>query len=105
MKTRLFLASVAIGAVVAMQAAAQDSAAGKALYQDVCRNCHGPAARGMASFPRLTGKDAEYLVSRLEQYRAGEKVGPNSALMMPLAEDMTDAEIADVAAYIAYSLN
>lgn len=77
-----------------------DIAAGEAHYQASCRNCHGPRARGMASFPKLTGKDDAYLTTRLEQYRAGEMVGPNSALMFPIAADMSDQDITDVVAYI-----
>ncbi len=100
MTIRMLFPLAAAMALGALQAAAQDQAAGETLYQDVCRNCHGPKAKGMASFPKLVGDDAAYLTMRLEQYRAGEKVGPNTALMMPLAQDLTDAEIADLAAYI-----
>lgn len=84
---------------------AADLAAGEGLYKGNCRNCHGPSARGMASFPRLTGHDAAYLASRLEQYRSGEEVGPNSGLMWPIASEMSDADIADVSAYIATAFN
>lgn len=77
-----------------------DIAVGEELYQDSCRNCHGPRARGMASFPKLTGHEAEYLVERLAAYRAGEKVGPNTALMAPVAADLTDEDIASLALYI-----
>lgn len=80
---------------------AQDISAGESTYKSVCKNCHGPTAKGMASFPKLSGSTAEYLVSRLEQYRAKEKIGPNSPLMWPLAVDMSDEDIANVAAYIA----
>jgi cytochrome c553 len=55
----------------------------------------------MASFPKLSGQSAEYLSSRLEQYRAGEKVGSNSALMMPVAGKLSDDDIANLAFYIA----
>lgn len=82
-------------------AGAQDLDAAKKLYADSCRNCHGPSARGMASFPKLAGQSEEYLLSRLEQYRDGDAVGPNSALMFPIAAEMSDEEIADVATYIA----
>ncbi|MCK0166490.1 c-type cytochrome [Jannaschia sp. S6380] len=81
-------------------ALAADGVAGEALYQDVCRNCHGPKAQGMASFPKLSDKDADYVAMRLEQYRAGETVGPNTALMAPHAQDLTDVEIADLASYV-----
>jgi cytochrome c553 len=98
-----FFRIVVLGAALAMggAAVAQDMSAGEALYGDACRSCHGPRAQGMASFPRLTGQDADYVSGRLEQYRAGERVGPNSALMQPNAADLTDADIANLAAFIA----
>ncbi|MGR3633365.1 MAG: c-type cytochrome [Limimaricola soesokkakensis] len=85
----------------AVEVASADLEAGEDLYKKVCRACHGPKAQGMASFPKLAGHDADYLAARLHQYRAGEKVGDNSALMMPIAKKLSDAEIANVAAYIA----
>lgn len=83
---------------------AQDQAAAK-LYKKVCRNCHGPTAKGMASFPGLTGQTAEYLAMRLMQYRSGEKVGPNTALMAPQAAKLSDGDIAGLTAYIAVTFN
>lgn len=78
-----------------------DIAAGEEIYQDTCRSCHGPKAQGMASFPKLAGHDAEYLEIRLEQYKAGETVGFNSGLMIPVASALSDEDIANVAAYIS----
>ena len=87
---------------VAGSALAGDAAAGAAHYEAyACATCHGPTARGMASFPRLAGKEAPYLAERLATYRAGERVGANSALMIPHAADLTDGEIADLAAHLA----
>lgn len=99
-KTGTLCAVFALALTGANAANAQDAAAGETLYQDVCKNCHGPTAKGMASFPKLVGNDAGYLVGRLEQYRAGEKVGPNSALMMPVASELSDKDIAALAKYI-----
>lgn len=73
----------------------------KERFTKVCSTCHGPTGRGMASFPRLSDKDKKYLVSRLKQYRAGEKVGPNTPLMAPHAVNLTDAEIDGLADYIS----
>lgn len=81
--------------------AATDLAAGQSIYQQSCRNCHGPKAQGMASFPQLAGKDAEYLQSRLQQYRAKEPVGPNSPIMYPVARELSDEDIANIAGFIA----
>ncbi len=95
------VAAVAAMLIPAGQAGAQDIEAGQSLYRDSCRQCHGPAAKGVGSFPKLLGYDAEHLAGRLTQYRAGERVGPNSALMEPVAEVLTDEEIANLAAFIA----
>ena len=100
MKTAMLSSILSASVFGAVQAGAQDTAAGEAIYAEVCKNCHGPKAQGMASFPKLAGNSADYLVMRLEQYRAGEKVGPNSALMIPNAAELSDADIADLAAYI-----
>lgn len=78
-----------------------DLAAAKTTYKSVCKNCHGPTAAGMASFPKLAGRDADYITSRLKRYRAGEEVGPNSPLMIPHAKKLSDSDIAGLAAYIS----
>lgn len=85
----------------ATQEVTVDIAAGEAIYQETCRNCHGPKAGGMASFPKLAGRDAAYLLGRLQQYHAGETVGPNSGLMIPVAQDLSEEDMANVAAYIS----
>ncbi len=82
------------------QAAAQDLAAGEDIYKSSCRSCHGPTAKGMASYPRLVGQTSDYLVDMLERYRAGEKIGPNTMLMAPNAKELSDEDIVNVAQFI-----
>lgn len=95
------LATIAVGTAGAVgQASAQDLAAGKKLFKKTCRACHGPKAQGMASFPKLAGNTEEYLTSRLEQYRAGEKLGPNTPLMAPKAAKLSDDDISNVVSFI-----
>jgi len=54
----------------------------------------------MASYPKLAGKDVDYLVDRLNTYRSGIKVGPNSDLMIMNAKPLTDEEIDNLAVYL-----
>lgn len=101
MKTPMLLIfglAVTLTAAIAQDA---DLDAAKAAYAGVCATCHGPAGKGMASFPKLSGRDADYLASRLKQYRAGEKVGPNSPLMIPHAVNLSDDDIAGLSAYMS----
>lgn len=101
MKIPMLFVIVAALTLDTAQAQEMDTGPAEKIYSGVCANCHGPTGRGMASFPRLAGRDADYIASRLKQYRAGEKVGPNSPLMMPHAADLSDDEIANLAAYIS----
>jgi cytochrome c553 len=101
MKTaRILTLGMAI-ALVTGQAQAADVAAGEKRYYVNCVNCHGKNGKGMASFPAIQGRDAAYIADKLTTYRAKEMVGPNSALMMSLTEDLSDADIDNLAAYIA----
>ena len=74
--------------------------AGEARYKKSCVNCHGAAGKGAASYPKVSGNDIEYTISKLETYREGTKIGPNSSLMIMMAKPLTDEEIADLAAYL-----
>ena len=78
-----------------------DIAAGKKLYRRNCRACHGATAKGASSYPRLTGHPIEYLIDKLERYRAGEKFGPNTPLMAQRVRKLTDQDFANVTAFIA----
>jgi cytochrome c553 len=97
------LATVATGAVA--PAAAADLAEGQKRYNFNCVNCHGNAGQGMASFPGIKGRDAAYITEKLETYRAREMVGPNSAIMMSLSADLSDEDIANLAAFIEARFN
>jgi len=77
-----------------------DKEAGEARYKKSCINCHGPAGKGVASYPKISGNDVSYTRLKLETYRSGTKVGPNSALMIMMAKPLTDEEIANLAAYL-----
>lgn len=103
MKTMTTLAIALVLAVPAFAQEAQDAdvSAGETLYAASCAQCHGRTGRGMASFPALEGKDADYLVERLEQYREGKTVGPNSGLMKPVAAKLSDEDMANLAAFVS----
>ncbi|WP_018947538.1 c-type cytochrome [Thioalkalivibrio sp. AKL17] len=83
-----------------LPAQAADIKAGQSMYQAVCASCHQADGRGQAIFPALKGQDAAWVTDKLERYRAGEQVGDNTALMRPHAQSLSDADIANVAAFI-----
>jgi len=77
-----------------------DIQAGEERYNQNCINCHGAAGKGVASYPKISGQEISYTKSKLETYRDGIKVGPNSSLMIMMAKPLTDEEIANLAAYL-----
>lgn len=81
--------------------AAGDAAAGKE-KSAVCTACHGADGVAMVPiYPNLKGQHAAYLESSLKAYREGQRGGGNSAIMTPMAKNLTDQDIADLAAYYA----
>ena len=77
-----------------------DKALGETRYKETCINCHGPAGKGVASYPKVSGKEISYTTAKLEAYRKGIEQGSNSFLMIPMAKPLTDEEIANLAAYL-----
>jgi cytochrome c553 len=53
----------------------------------------------VGAFPALAGKDAAYLIDQMKNYKTGARQSP---MMVPIAQGLTDEEIADLAGY--YSL-
>ena len=81
------------------QVAAVAALPGEAKYA-ACGACHGAQGGGGVG-PALAGQTVEYIVGRLNQYKAGEKVGNQSNLMWGQAAGLSDQDMNDLAEYIA----
>ena len=67
-----------------------------------CAGCHGPSGAGLpVQFPRIAGQFREYTETQLKSFRNGERANDPNKMMQMVAIKMTDAEIRDVADYIA----
>ena len=77
----------------------QANAKGKATGQS-CIDCHGKDGNAPIDpiYPKLGGQYRDYLAHTLQAYRDG---GREHALMSQQAKDLTDQQIADLAAYFA----
>ena len=95
-----FLATTLTSMLFVFSLSAGDPVAGEARYKQSCINCHGMAGKGAASYPKISGKEVSYVTAMLETYRDGIEVGPNSSLMIMMAQPLTDVEIANLAAYL-----
>ena len=100
MRNFRLLATVLFSLQFVYTASAGDPVAGETRYKQSCINCHGIAGKGAASYPKISGKEVSYVTAMLETYRDGIEVGPNSSLMIMMAQPLTDVEIANLAAYL-----
>ena len=75
-----------------------DAAAGKT-KAEMCAGCHGDAgvSAGLPG-PTLAGQNEAYLAAALEAYKTGER---SNAMMTAMAANVSDGDIADIAAYFA----
>ncbi|MCZ4294467.1 c-type cytochrome [Vibrio sinaloensis] len=96
---------LAIGLVLGMgllsgQAlAAGDAAAGQAKAA-VCAACHGADGVAMIpGYPNLKGQNEQYLVSAINAYKNKERNGGLAAVMQAQAATLSDADVANLAAY------
>ena len=71
---------------------------GEAKYA-ACGACHGSNGGGGVG-PALAGQTVQYIVGRLNQYKAGEKVGNQSNMMWGQAAGLSETDINDLAEYI-----
>ena len=98
---KLILAAALLGgAVLAMDAQAAGNAEAGADKVGTCVACHGIDGKGLAPiYPNLNGQSATYLESSLKAYRDGQRQGGNAMLMTPMAQGLSDEDVADIAAY------
>ncbi|WP_300493420.1 cytochrome c [uncultured Methylophaga sp.] len=97
--TTCFIIGIAAIMMNSLAIAAGDVAAGKA-KSAVCSTCHG--TEGIATmpvYPNLAGQNAEYLVSALKAYRDKQRQGGMAAIMQMQANNLSDEDIANLAAY------
>lgn len=82
--------------------------AGKALSSkkgvtgQACVDCHGADGSSPidATYPKLGGQYHDYIEHALKAYRAGDRSGSTTTdLMASQAKELTDQQIADLAAY------
>ena len=65
-----------------------------------CASCHGDDAKGNGEFPRLAGQLPDYILRKLTGWDK-ERHSESSAIMQPIAHELTEAQIKAVAAYVS----
>ena len=83
----------------AQQAAASPAELGSKMYTTVCMACHGDKGQGVVG-PALAGRDTDYLLTALTEYKNGKTRGTQSALMWGQSATLSQSDMENVAAYI-----
>lgn len=94
--------AAACGAAAAAGQSAPDAiAAGREKFVQ-CASCHGADGRStvVPEYPKIGGQTAEYVVNALKAYRDGRRLGTYAAMMTAVAKPLSDADIANLAAYV-----
>jgi len=85
--------------LIAAPGNAADVAAGKALAEASCADCHGDDGKGDADYPAINGMAVDKFTTAMQEYANGTRT--KSAKMTKEAKKLSAAQIADVAAYYA----
>lgn len=76
------------------------------VVSEVCIACHGVDGNGgqlvIPEYPKLAGKQSEYLKKQLRDYQTGKRKNP---VMAPMAVNLTPEQIEEVSAYYAAQPN
>ena len=91
----MFILMMAAGAVQA----GGDVARGLELSED-CVDCHGDDGKGDEDNPLIAGLDAAKHVDLLKGYKSGE-IPDEDEMMLDYVADLSDQDMADLAAYYA----
>ena len=94
-----------IGIVNLANAASVDK--GQALVEKAnCASCHGAGLNApiLPVYPKLAGQHADYVYYALKAYKVGNsnaQFGRNNAVMGSQVQNFSDADMQDIAAYVA----
>ena len=66
-----------------------------------CDGCHGQNGEGVATVPRLTGQNSEYLLLQLKNFNTGIRTNDPNRFMQTIAQRMTNQEMKAIAEYLS----
>lgn len=96
---RILWASLVGCSLLALPSHAADVAAGKALAEEGCVDCHGDDGKGDEDNPAINGWAVDKFVKAMKEYQDGTR--SKNQKMVKAAKKLDDKQIADLAAYYA----
>lgn len=96
MKKIIFSLLVALSSISVVQAADADAGKAKA---GVCSACHGVSGvSAIPTYPNLAGQNDTYIIKQLKDFKSGARI---DATMAPMAANLSEADMADLAAHFS----
>ena len=71
-------------------------------FSKACSSCHGPAAEGSTTYPRLANKKSKYLRQRLINFRDGEASSVSQQMMAQFVNKLSDKNIDDLVYFFSH---
>src|SRR5215831_7172341 len=97
MNAKLIAILCALGALCAESALAQGNATAGQAKAATCAACHGVDGNSSnPEWPSLAGQHASYITKQIRAFKTGARQSP---IMMPMVAPLSDADVADIAAY------
>ncbi|KAA3629569.1 MAG: cytochrome c [Proteobacteria bacterium] len=97
--------AVAAGMIAgALMASGSAMADGAALYKSkTCIACHGADGKApiLPIYPKISGQNEQYLVAQMKDIKSGARANGQSAAMKGVMHLVNDAEIAEIAKWLA----
>jgi len=96
--------AVLLSAPARAQDAGKDAAKAQGIAAQVCAACHAADGNSIApANPKIAGQFPEYLHKQLRDFKpqAGKKAARESAIMMGMVANLSDADMKGLAAYYA----
>lgn len=94
------LLALTLSLIISTSLFAQDAKRGQTLYK-TCVQCHGEKGMGIPEqkAPRIAGQHDWYIISTINKFKEGtDRKNPT---MLPYIKNLSDQDIADLAAYVS----
>jgi len=70
-------------------------------FAKACTSCHGAAAEGSTTYPRLANKKEIYLLKRLHYFKTGNVLSVSQQMMAQFIQKLNEQNMRDLAHFLA----
>jgi cytochrome c553 len=71
-------------------------------FAKACTSCHGAAAEGSTTYPRLANKKETYLLKRLHYFKNGDMLSVSQQMMAQFIQKLNEQNMKDLAHFLSH---